>query len=1646
MKKFTPKRILSVLLAIAVVAGSTGTALAGGDTMPPREGEQGYLGENQPTYHGHRAYDVLNWTPETDEYAQFMQANVPLQERNEAFSATQANPRLDQKVKSLALTEDYGNEFFNPTQYNDDFAQYAFNFWQYLDYRAAWHGVVTDPTPDSLFDPEAGWWERNYEFGVVNIPNPAYTNAAHKNGVMSLGCIFFPRAEHTDDWVFQNEDGSFPMADKLVEMAKWYGFDGYFINAEEALPSSFLPVYEEFCRAMTSQGIYVQVYASNLYGQSNESSWGRIDYYNKTAENFSNWIKDPDDETIAANSLYMNPDPSKSHVDGSVRIMESLGLDAKETVFNTLEAGQTGFQGQRGTLYNLYDENLVPRTAIANLGAGTVWAHLDEQLFGHEGNNSYDENRRGDASYQKYVIARERAWWAGSLDAPTYAGGKGTLESASLSHGELLDAVLNATFDPVAVANNPDRGSANPGASYQSWRGISAFISERSVINGTNFYTSFNTGHGMQYFVDGKVSNDNEWSNINVQDILPTWQWWIDTDSENRLTLDFDYGTEYNAGYEYEQLGGYEGSSSLAIFGTVDAKSDIRLYKTELAVGENTKLNLTYNKPSKTDDSTFSLVLYLMDGENVKTVYVPIKNANRATKGWVKTTLDLSAYAGEPIAAFGFSVNTNGRAIANSQMNLGEGNITDGSLPAPKAPTGLKVDRKFDTGEVYLSWDLADYEEVRKYNVYAVYADGTETYVGGAYDDNYYVKDTIYDANRTVSFKVTAVGEDGRQSAPAAVATGTGITGLTVTEAPGVLSVSWNAPAMECASVRADVVLPDSYAGNTDTYSSVFDASATSGQVSIPVVDGSRYTLRLTYLDAQGSTLAYADHTGFLLDLFCDDYAGGLEARVISSGWKLLNPHVYDWWHLYAWQSNGQPITFSNKAFAIRGVDDLTGMPVSGDFGYIEVQLEDFAGNLSEKTRVYWGAETKAVDKTVFPDAALLAAVQEQVGTTMDQVLAFDGTLDLSNTEVTDLTGIAYLENLTGIDLSGSSIEKITGLSGLANLREISITDCAKLQILDLSNTTVERITCADAQKLDSLVCVMLEHAQFDLTEGTPEQIFVEAAQTLTADKEDIFSADAEETNLALAGTVVSGNGQLFDGDEENYLAVTDGEEFVIDLGSRQSVERWELVNYNSLWKLDGFTLYASDDNENFTEVLAKTSIDVDENGVVSEALETPVTARYFKIKVATANTNYIKEFKLFGHASVSFPAGVTWEGQRPAAYFTVPEAVSYDNSEDVLDLAGLATYTTTRGTAFASLKEAGFIAEGYDIDAQMNGGYDVIYVDGDVSQELPLDTTAVYLVSYVKFGQENTIYETVVSVGDAAYDEAYAKLEALVQTAKETDRDPYTDESLQALDEALAAAEEALENGETEELLAAWEKLEKALQNLAVKPHEHTWGDWTVTKEADCFHDGLKTRTCTGCGETEVTIIPANSENCPSKSFTDLDAKRWYHQGVDYALSHGIMEGMSGSLFQPDGILTRGQLVTMLYRMAESPAVEGKTPFTDVAEGSFYTEAVAWAYSNGIVKGMTATTFAPNASVTREQLVTFLYRYAKLQGEDVTVTGELKGYTDTDKLGDFAMEAMTWAVENEIINGMGGGKLAPKDTATRAQFATVLMRFLDKN
>lgn len=238
-----------------------------------------------------------------------------------------------------------------------------------------------------------------------------------------------------------------------------------------------------------------------------------------------------------------------------------------------------------------------------------------------------------------------------------------------------------------------------------------------------------------------------------------------------------------------------------------------------------------------------------------------------------------------------------------------------------------------------------------------------------------------------------------------------------------------------------------------------------------------------------------------------------------------------------------------------------------------------------------------------------------------------------------------------------------------------------------------------------------------------------------------------------------------------------------------------------------------------------------------------------------------------------------------------------------------------------------------------------------------------------------------------------------------------------------------------------------ETLSTEVIPAKGHSFGDWTVTKEATCFEDGEETRTCSVCEYVETRPIFANSDHCPSKAFTDLDAKAWYHEGVDYALTNGLMNGVGGGKFEPDGQLTRAQLVTVLYRAAGEPDT-GKqvNPFTDVADDAWYTKAVIWAANNGIVNGVAKNTFAPDDSITREQIAAMLYRYA---GAEAAKEDKLSAFPDAAKVSDWAKEALNWAVASGLINGVadanGTASLEPQATATRAQIATILMRWLEK-
>lgn len=181
--------------------------------------------------------------------------------------------------------------------------------------------------------------------------------------------------------------------------------------------------------------------------------------------------------------------------------------------------------------------------------------------------------------------------------------------------------------------------------------------------------------------------------------------------------------------------------------------------------------------------------------------------------------------------------------------------------------------------------------------------------------------------------------------------------------------------------------------------------------------------------------------------------------------------------------------------------------------------------------------------------------------------------------------------------------------------------------------------------------------------------------------------------------------------------------------------------------------------------------------------------------------------------------------------------------------------------------------------------------------------------------------------------------------------------------------------------------------------------------------------------------------DSCPSKQFKDVDQSLWYHDYVDYAVRNGLFDGTSDTTFEPDSPMTRGMLVTVLHRMDGKPAATKASPFVDLVD-DWYKDAVAWAAETGIVDGMDETHFAPNENVTREQAMAMLMRYAKYKGMDVSATVELKQYKDASSISDWADAAVHWAVATGLINGVTDTTIEPQGNSTRAQIATILMRF----
>ena len=1059
MKQGTFKRIGSALLALVMlISCARGLALpARADSWPNDTASA------EPTFAGYRVKDIENWSPETDPYAEFLVADVPLLERNEPFKATQAKPYLNSDAQVMNMTGDYGNSFFGSTMYTNEFSEDVMTFWQYSDYFSPWHGAATAYTPQALYDPvTSDWRARGFEFGIVNIPNPAYTNAAHKNGVMSIACIYFDPAfrpgQTCADMLTNKEGDIYVVAKKLVDMAAYYGFDGYFLNQEEGYYEEFKP----FMAWLTAQGLYTQWYDTNSTFNSSKAAWLKDDTYGQIH-----------------NSVFVNYS-GFSGIDSQLDYAASIGVDPHEEIFYGVECNQANFGGSHysaTSMTNLYDETGNPRASYA-LFCGSDRYHRGLEGLNTSGDGENVPTAQKD-SYQWMSEERERMFWSGVMEDPTNTGFK------------------SGYARPDVDVNDAD-----------GWVGVADFIAERSTIGGASFYTNFNTGHGMQYFVDGAVSKDEEWTNINIQEQMPTWQWWFESTDATKLHADFDYGSKLVnktvtgavREMEYTQIGAYNGGSSLAVYGKLSGTDTMHLYKTDLSVSETSTASLTFKKVSA-DDAVMKLGLIFKDAPE-ETVAIAL-DGTAAAGGWTTVTADLSAYAGRAIAAM--CLIFEGEA-ENYQMNIGNITVTDGDH-TPDAPQGFVIDTAFADGQMIVRWDKADYSEVVQYNLYGKLADGSRIFLGGIYGSILYVKNTFCDD--VLELQLCAVGVDGSESEPAVItynyndtvsnlrvaekASGNGLT--THAANPGLIEVTFDAPATGAPdSYALEVKLHNIEAGDPENqvYTATADGSATSAQVTVGTREGYEYDLKIYPVrdGVRGQAIAYRGHTH---DAYSEPIAA--EDVVISgSTVRLVDPDSVDWYRMTATFDGSEVASFK------RGASSGSRMTFSlrSTTGLLSVVVEDFSGNRSEPTvlQLENGVPVDPKDligEEQIPDAALRSAVRTQIGVTMTALSEYEGELDLSGSSVADLTGLELIPGLTAIDFSGcTALEEISGLEANVSLNEIDISRCSGLKVLDISGLGLEKLAAEGS--FPALTTVDISDNRLDLSAGTPERAFLDAA------------------------------------------------------------------------------------------------------------------------------------------------------------------------------------------------------------------------------------------------------------------------------------------------------------------------------------------------------------------------------------------------------------------------------------------------------------------------------------------------------------------------------------------------------------------------
>ncbi|WP_324026043.1 hypothetical protein QSV08_01800 [Maribacter sp. BPC-D8] len=475
-------------------------------------------GDNQPYSSYWFVEELLQWSAESDKEAKFNISQVALASR---FLNDSTDFNYDtQKIPGIIALMAPHTTNFHPSQGFSTVKQYAFPFWQYIDYFVQWGGSSNE--------------------GIIVPPTAFWTDAAHKNGVKSIGTVFFPPNVYggKEEWVYeflvQNEDGSFPVADKLIEVADRYNFDGWFINQETYdLVGDVGELMQQFISYYRTQSNLKLLWYDAMIDDS------RVIWQDEL--NNHNQMYFQKEETSMSDVFFINFRYTEVNLEDSKKAAQELGrsewdlyagIDVQSKSFKTPVKWDV-----------LYKEGKPNNTSI-----GLYWS-----------NSTFDIS---DTKMPEDVYDNEQKFWNGGPSLETRFGSS-------------------------------------------TWQGFADYFEPRSVINELPFKTNFNYGLGRFYNVKGKTVSKEEWHNLSIQDVLPTWQFQVDSTKVN-ATISFDES--------------YEGGSSLSFEGFADA--EIPLYKTKLSLDNSLNLQVVTKSAG---NMTMQIYCQLSNGE---TLTYPLKKSS----------------------------------------------------------------------------------------------------------------------------------------------------------------------------------------------------------------------------------------------------------------------------------------------------------------------------------------------------------------------------------------------------------------------------------------------------------------------------------------------------------------------------------------------------------------------------------------------------------------------------------------------------------------------------------------------------------------------------------------------------------------------------------------------------------------------------------------------------------------------------------------------------------------------------------------------------------------------------------------------------------------------------------------------------------